>query len=70
MDIILRFIADTFDTTVLILFLISGIILIFLDSKQYKKDNMTREYKFTKAVGIIYIVLGTFLYILGRYIKI
>ncbi|QCX33416.1 hypothetical protein FDN13_06660 [Caloramator sp. E03] len=67
---ILSFIVNTFDLTVYILFLISGAILIFIDSKDYKKNNLTKEYKFTRVTGILYIIFGTVLFIAARYIRI
>lgn len=70
MNVVLKFIVDTFDLTVYILFLVSGIVLIFIDSKEYKKKNMTKEYKFTRITGILYIIFGTVLFMAARYIRI
>ncbi|MCX7883833.1 MAG: hypothetical protein N2448_02200 [Caloramator sp.] len=69
MSVVLEFIVNTFDFNVYILFIISSILLLFLDSKEYKKENLTREYKFAKFVGVFYIILGTILFLVARYIR-
>ncbi|SKA76274.1 hypothetical protein SAMN05443428_101170 [Caloramator quimbayensis] len=70
MEVILKFIVDTFDLTVYILFIISSMFLIFIDCREYKKMKLNREYKFARNTAIVYLILGTILYIAARYIKI
>jgi hypothetical protein len=67
--LVLKFIADTFDLHVFILFIISSIFLLLFDSKDYKKRGLKKEYKFAKFFGIFYIGFGLVMYILTRLIR-
>jgi hypothetical protein len=69
MNAVLSFLVNTFDVNVMILFIISGLFLIFLDSKEYKKDGFKKEYKFARFFGIFYIVAGIILYTATRFIR-
>jgi fluoride ion exporter CrcB/FEX len=68
MTSVLKFIAGTFDINVLALFLISAV-FFFVNSKEYKKNGLKKEYKFSKFMMYFYIGLGMALYIAARYIR-
>lgn len=70
MEVVLKYIADTFDINVLALFVISSIILLLFDAREYKKKDLKREYKFSKFFGIFYIVFGLTMYLVARFIRI
>ncbi|EYE89872.1 hypothetical protein Q428_00370 [Fervidicella metallireducens AeB] len=70
MNLLIRFIVKYFDTTVLFLFLLSGILLIFLDSREYKGNNLTKEFKFSRFLGYTYMIIGITLFIIARYIRV
>lgn len=70
MRVALEYIQDTFDIHVLILFIISSMILLLIDCKEYKKKDLKKEYKFSKFFGIFYIVFGLVMFILATAIKI
>lgn len=42
---------------ILIIFLIISYFLIFVNSKQFKRDNYHRDYKIAKYTGILYGIL-------------
>ncbi len=69
MKAILKFIADTFDLNVLVLFLISSMFLLLFDCKEYKKKGLKKEYKFVKFFGIFYIGFGVAMFIFARFIR-
>jgi hypothetical protein len=69
MEAILKFISSKFDLNVLVLFIISSLFLLLLDCKEYKKNNLKKEYKFSKFFGIFYIGLGLVMFIFARYIR-
>ena len=69
MNVIVKFITNYFNLTVLSLFLISSFFLILLDCKEYKKEGLKREYTFSKIIGYIYIIGGFAMYIVATYIK-
>lgn len=66
---VLRFISETFDLNVLILFLLSSIILLGFDARYYKKNNAVREYKSARFFGYFYIAAGILLYVIARNIR-
>lgn len=66
--VVLEFISKYYDTEAFILFIISSLILIFVDAKGYEKVNMMREYKFSKYAGYFYIVFGIMLLIVKKYL--
>jgi hypothetical protein len=66
---ILKFISDKFDINVLGLFIISSLFLLFMDSKEFKEGNFTREYKTARFFGFFNIGFGLVMYILGRIIR-
>lgn len=70
MNAVLEFIHSTFDLNVLALFLISSIILVFIDAKAYKKDGLKKEYKFARFFGYFYLVIGFVLYFTAILIKV
>lgn len=70
MRVVLKYISDTFDIHVLILFIISSMILLLIDCKEYKKKGLKKEYKFSKFFGIFYLVFGLVMFILATSIKI
>ena len=70
MNWIIKFIINYFNLTVLSLFLISSLFLIFLDSKEYKKEELKKEYTFSKVIGYIYIIGGLAAFIVANYIKV
>lgn len=69
MRAVLRYIAETFDFNVLVLFYISSAFLLYFDVKEYKEKDIKKELKFSKFFGYFYIVSGTVLFIVGRYIR-
>lgn len=69
MNAILKYIADTFDLNVLSLFLISSVFLLLIDSKEYKKKGLKKEYKFARFFGFFFIGFGLVMYIFARSIK-
>jgi CBS domain containing-hemolysin-like protein len=69
MKAVLKFVADTFDLNVLVLFFISSTFLLLFDCKAYKKKGLKKEYKFSKFLGIFYICFGLVMYIFARFIK-
>ena len=66
--VVLDFISKYYDTKAFMLFVISSLILIFVDAKGYEKVNMIREYKFSKYTGYFYIILGILLLIVKKYV--
>lgn len=66
--IILKFINKYFDIRVFILFLITSLILIFIDARGYKKLNMAKEEKFSRVMGYIYVVLAVVLYGISKFV--
>ncbi|MDF2677289.1 MAG: hypothetical protein K0Q97_1607 [Bacillota bacterium] len=44
-------------TEILIIFLIISYFLIFVNSKQFKRDNYHKDYKIAKYTGILYGIL-------------
>jgi hypothetical protein len=66
---ILRFIAETFDLNVLALFLIASFFLLYFDSKEYKKNDLKKEYKFSRFFGFFFIGFGIVMYIIARNIR-
>ena len=70
MKLVLKFISDTFDLHVFLLFIVSSMFLLLLDCKDYKKRGYKKEYKFTKFFGIFYIGFGLVMYIIARFIRI
>lgn len=69
MVMILKFISDIFDLNVLILFLISSMFLLLLDTREYKKGGFKREYKTAKFFGYFYIAAGIIFYVVAKNIK-
>lgn len=69
MNAVLEFIHGTFDLNVLVLFLISALMLIFVDAKAYKKDGLKKEYRFARFFGFLYLILGFVLYFAAKLIK-
>lgn len=69
-DIILKFITNFFNLTVLALLLISSAFLIIGDCAEYKKKGLIREYKFSKVVGYFYIIGGFAVYIAASFIRV
>jgi hypothetical protein len=70
MEGILRFLQNYFNFNVLILFLISSLFLILVDCKEYKKNGLKKEYKFSLYTGIIYIAVGFAVYGFSRFIRV
>lgn len=70
MEEILKFVQNYFNLNMLILFLLSSFFLIVIDCKEYKKDGLNKEYKFSLYMGIIYILLGFTMYGLSKFIKV
>jgi hypothetical protein len=69
MRAVLRYIAETFDFNVLILFYISSAFLLYFDVKELKEKELKKEYKFSKFFGYLFIISGTALYIAARLIR-
>ena len=69
MDFILKFIVDYFDLIVLVLFLIASAFLLFVDCSEYKKNNLGKEYSFSKWIGYLYIAFGFTMYIVAGFIR-
>lgn len=69
MEWIMHFFKDMYDFNVLVLFLISSYILVFIDSKALRRKCLKKESKLSKAAGFIYAVLGIGLYITSLIIK-
>jgi len=65
MDWIEHFFKDMYDINVMILFLISAYILVFIDSKALRSKGLKKEGKFSKVTGIIYAVLSIGFYIIS-----
>lgn len=59
---------NTFSLSTLIIFLISAIVLIFIDCKDFKKKGFGREYKTAKAFGVFFLVSGIGMYVVMRFI--
>lgn len=57
-------IIDLFDEYFLMLIYIEIGILIFIDNRDFKKNNMVKETKISKIVGIGTLSVSTVLYIL------
>lgn len=69
MDDLLKFLQNYFNVNVLVLFLISSFFLIYIDCKEYKEAGLTKEYKFSKYIGVGYIVIGFAVYGLVKFIR-
>lgn len=70
MEAVLKFIAGKFNMNVLVLFIISGLLLLLLDCKQYKTEKLKKEYKFSKFFGIFYICFGIVMFIFAKLIRV
>ena len=70
MRTILTYLTMNFRLEAAILFLISGIVLVFIDSKEYKKQEYMRDYKFAKYIGYFYMIGSVTLYTILRYVRI
>ena len=57
---------SVFSVRFVIMVVIIGLILTFWDSKKLKQENMKKEYKMAKVLGILYLSLGIVLYIAGK----
>lgn len=64
------FIENAFDFSTLVMFLISAIILIFIDCKYFKEKGYERERKVSKVFGVLFIVIGVGMYVFTRYINV
>lgn len=70
MGAILKFIASVFDINVLVLFIISSLLLLLLDCKEYKKGDLKTEYKFSRFFGFFFIGFGIVMFIFARLIRV
>lgn len=70
MDIksIIKEIASIMSSRFMFMMLIIACILIFYDSKALKREEIYKESKIVKCIGIVYLILGIGLYIGGKYI--
>ncbi|KMT22820.1 CLC_0170 family protein [Clostridium cylindrosporum] len=59
-------IENTFSLDTLGVFLISAIILFFIDCKDFKKKGLTKEYKAAKGFAIFLIIFGLVMYIIAE----
>jgi hypothetical protein len=62
LDTVIKFLKEYFNINILVLFFISSWFLLYFDSKEFKKKNMQREYKFSLYIGIGYIVISLGIY--------
>lgn len=70
MKIVLKYIVNTFDLNVLMLFLIASLFLLLMDAKEYKKKGLKKEYKFARFFGFFYIGFGFAMFIFAKLIQI
>lgn len=70
MKAVLKYIANTFDLNVLMLFLISSLFLLIMDAGEYKKKGFKKEYKFARFFGFFYIGFGFVMFVFAKLIKI
>ncbi|CAM4013127.1 CLC_0170 family protein [Lederbergia lenta] len=49
------------------LMIVTGMFMLILDVKRYKKDKMNKEHKFAKFLGWMYVVLASTLF-LGNWV--
>lgn len=69
MECIMHFFKDMYDFNVLILFLISAYLLVFMDSKTLMRKGLKKESRFSKVMGFLYAALGIGLYVISLVIK-
>ena len=69
MSWILHFFKDMYDFNVLLLFLISGYLLLFRDSKSLERKGLKKESRLSKLMAYVYAALGIGLYITSLIIK-
>lgn len=69
MEYVLHFFKDMYDFNVLILFLISAYVLVFIDSKTFRRKGLKKEGRFSKVMGFAYAALSIGLYIISLIIK-
>ncbi len=70
MKAVLKYIADTFDFNMLILFLLASLLLLLMDAREYKRKGFKKEYKFTRFIGFFYIGFGVVMFVFAMLIKI
>ncbi len=47
--------------------IVQGIFLVFIDPKKFKRDKLKKTALKSKAIGIIFIIFSTALYIFSMY---
>lgn len=56
-----------FDKYFLILMVVQGVFLIFIDPKKFKRDKLEKTALKSKVIGIVFIVFSMTMYILSIY---
>ncbi len=66
---ILHFFRDIYDIYVLLFFLVSAYILLFIDWRSFRKKGLKKEARLSRIAGYVYAALGIGLYITSLIIK-
>lgn len=53
----------------LIMMIIIALILLLLDGPRLKRDGYIKDFKLSKFFGVLYFVMGIFLFLLGKWIR-
>lgn len=69
MEYVLHFFKDMYDFNVMILFLTSAYLLVFVDSKTFRRNGLKKEGRLSKVIGFAYAALSISLYIVSLIIK-
>jgi small neutral amino acid transporter SnatA (MarC family) len=69
MEWIMHFFKDMYDFNVLVLFLISSYLLVFIDSKALRRKGLNKESRLSRVMGFVYAALGIGLYVTSLIIK-
>ncbi|MCG0276408.1 MAG: hypothetical protein L5655_09680 [Thermosediminibacteraceae bacterium] len=62
-NIIYEHVLDAFTLTTAVVFIISGLFLVFIDSNAMVRKNLKREAVLVKVAGILYIIGSLILFI-------
>ena len=69
MEWIMHFFKDMYDFNILVLFLISAYLLVFIDSKTLRRKGLKKESRLSRVMGFVYAALGIGLYVTSLIIK-
>lgn len=68
-DRIIKYLTGYFNSRVVLIFILTGIILVFKDGSNFYTQNKLKEAKFAQYTGYIYISAGVLLLFMSLIIK-